>query len=346
MSIHDEFERAVAESSRKGHSPLAWLLMSLALFVGVGVVGVGFAMSRVAHRVEDMIAGFDYDAGEAAANVVARLESHTRLLSAEPDEGLSFLQNLDGSDPSQAIMGEIFEGDSGGDAFVGDLVDLARIDEQSGSYGAGAGDVSIDLHRGGNGGSLVIRSDGGDVRLDLRRTDDGASLVIDSDEGQARVGLQRTENGGYLTVDADGRSVRFDLVQSDEGGLLLVQTDGGETLRLAFGDDVQALPGWVPQLAGMPERPRPLYSLSGDQGTLGAVAWEQDISARAALESFQAQLENDGYDIRAEHHRSGARFDEGSLWARDEASGRLVFVVAHETVDGTKLLVGFGEEAR
>jgi hypothetical protein len=192
----------------------------------------------------------------------------------------------------------------------------------------------------------VIRSDDGTVRLDLRRTPNGASLVIDSDEGHARIGMRRTENGGYLRVESDEGDISFDLIRSDEGGQLLVNTDGGESLRLAFGDDADLLPSWVPQLDGMPERPRPVYSLRADEGTLGAVSWRQDISAGAALDAYQAQLEEAGYDIRAEHQRGGADFDEGSLWAKDEASGRLVFVVARETAEGTKLLVGYGEESR
>lgn len=340
MSMHAEFERAIAGSSRKGPSPLKWLFGSLALFLVVGVVGVGFAMNRVAHKVEGMLAGFDYDAGAAASKVVAQLESHSDLLSADPDQGLSFLQELDGSDPASALMGEFFDNPFGGKAPFGDLAELADVD------GSHDGNVSIDVQRGSGGGSLVIRSDDGNVRLDLRRTENGGSLVIDSDEGQARIGLQKTENGGYLSVDSDEGSIRFELIRNDEGGQLLVNTDDGESLRLAFGDNADALPQWVPQLDGMPERPRPVYSLSADKGTLGAVAWTQDVPAQDALAFYRAQLEDAGYDIRAEHHRNGSSFDEASLWAKDSASGRVVYVVAHERDQGTKLLVGFGEEAR
>lgn len=357
MSMHDEFERAISGSSRKkGLSALGWLFMSLGMFVVLGVVGVGFAMNRVAHKVEDMLVGFDYDAGAAASKVVARLESHAQLLSADPDEGLEFLQTLDGDDPSEAFLGSLFGESFGSGAPFGDLADLADLSDlsdleeiqepQSGSLHAHDDDVSIDLQRVGDGGSLVIRSDDGTVRLDLRRTHDGGSLVIDTDDGQARIALQRTDNGGYLTVDSDDGSIRFDLIRSDEGGQLLVKTDGGESLRLGFGEDAAALPGWVSQLDGMPERPRPVYSLSAHRGSLGAVSWRQNISAQEALDAFQAQLEDAGYDIRAEHHRNGVSFDEGSLWAKDEASGRLVFVVAHETDGDTKLLVGYGEETR
>ncbi|HSG07721.1 MAG TPA: hypothetical protein VLA36_05175, partial [Longimicrobiales bacterium] len=350
----DEFERAISGSPRKkGMSALGWLFMSLGLFVVLGVVGVGFAMNRVAHKVEEMLVGFDYDAGAAASKVVARLESHAQLLSAAPDQGLEFLRKLDGHDPAEAFLGNLFGESFGGNGPFADLADLADLSDleqvrepRSGSLPAHEGDVSIDLNRVGEGGSLVIRSDDGTVRLDLRRTDDGGSLVIDSDQGQARIALQRTDHGGYLTVDSDEGSIRFDLIRSGEGGRLLVETDGGESLRLGFGEDAEALPGWVPRLDGMPERPRPVYSLSADQGTLGAVAWTQDTAAQAALDAFQSQLEDARYEIRAEHHRDGADFDEGSLWAKNEESGRLVFVVAHETDEGTKLLVGYGEETR
>ena len=349
MSMHDEFERAIAGSSRNtGLGALGWLAVSLGMFVVVGVVGVGFAMNRLAHKAEEMLVGFNYDVGAAASKVVARLESHARLLSADPDQGLEFLRDLDGDDPTEAFMGGLFDGSLSDAVGAGDPADLANLAEigepQAGSLRARDGDVSIDLRRAAEGGSLVIRSDDGTVRLDLRRTDNGGSLVIDSDQGQARIGLQRTGNGGYLTVDSDEGSIRFDLIRGDEGGQLLVNTADGESLRLAFGDDAELLPSWVPQLDGMPERPRPVYSLSTDEGTLGAVAWKQDIAAQAALDAYQAQLEEAGYDIRAEHHRDGAAFDEGSLWAKNEASGRLVFVVAHETDEGNKLLVGDGGE--
>lgn len=355
MSMHAEFERAVSGSSRKGMGALGWLAVSLGLFVVVGALGVGFALNRVAHKVEDMLVGFDYDAGAAANKVVAKIESHTRLLSASPDQGLEFLQGIRGSDPAGAFLGELFDADlqrsldaAGPDlSRLSELSELADIgDQATGSVHTRRANGSVYLQRTGNGGSLVIRSDDGTVTLDLQRTDDGASLVIDSDEGQARIGLRRTESGGYLTVDSDGGSVRFDLIRNDDGGQLLVKTDEGENLRLAFGNDADALPQWVPQLDGMPEKPRPVYSLSAEDGTLGAVAWTQDVSSQAALDAFRAHLEGEGYDLRAEHHRNDASFDEGSLWAKDEASGRLVFVVAHETDEGTKLLVGYGEETR
>ena len=206
--------------------------------------------------------------------------------------------------------------------------------------------MSVDLQRDHSGGSLVIRSDDGTVRLDLRRTDGGGSLVIDSDDGQARIDLQRTESGGFLTVDTDDGSVRFEVVRGDQGAQLLVDSDDGQSLRLSFGEAAQALPRWVPQLDGMPDQPRRIYSLNADQGTLGAVAWDQDITAQAALDAFQAQLEDAGYDIRAELRGNDTDYEEGSLWAKHPDSGRLVFVVAHETYEGTKLLVGYGEEIR
>ncbi|HKJ01434.1 MAG TPA: hypothetical protein VJ997_03235, partial [Longimicrobiales bacterium] len=140
--------------------------------------------------------------------------------------------------------------------------------------------------------------------------------------------------------------VRFDLIRNGDGAQLLVKTQEGESIRLAFGNDVEALPRWVPRFDGMPERPRPVYSLDADEGTMGAVAWEQDASAAATLDFFRASLEDQGYEVRSEHRRDRGDLDETLLWARDEASGRMVFVVARDTDEGTKLLVGFGEEAR
>ncbi|HKJ01521.1 MAG TPA: hypothetical protein VJ997_03670, partial [Longimicrobiales bacterium] len=170
MSMYDEFERAIDGSSRrkKGMGALGWLVTSLALFVVVGVVGVGFAMNRVGHRIEEMVSGFDYDAGAAAAKVVARLESHAGLLSADADQGLSFLETLDGDDPARAFLDEIFDGSldrpAEGLAPLANLSELSELSElskladlrdlrelregSSGSVHTRDGDVSIDLKRG------------------------------------------------------------------------------------------------------------------------------------------------------------------------------------------------------
>jgi hypothetical protein len=370
MSIHDEFERAIAGSGRrKGMGALGWLIVSLGMFVVLGVVGAGFAMNRVAHKMEHVLADFDYDPGATASRVVERLESHTQLLSADPDQGLAFLRSLRGGDPAQAFMGEIFDGRWAGDGSLVELSDLTGIEEgmpsvrqevervrreidraqreveRARAQAEAGGNVHVDVS-GREGGSLTIRGDDGQVRMELRRTEDGGFLVIDADDGQSRIDLHRTADGGYLTIDSDDGTVRFGLVRSDHGAELTVDSGRGASLRLALGDDAGALPGWVPQLDGMPERLHPVYSLSANDGVLGAVAWQQDVTAQAALDAFRAQLEEQGYDIRAEHTRNGRRYDEGSLWARDVASGRLVYVVAHETADGTKLLVGYGEETR
>ena len=128
MSMHNEFERAVTGSSpKKGLSALGWLFVSLGMFAVLGVVGVGFAMNRVSHKVEAMLAGFDYDAAAAATKVVARLESHARLLSADPDQGLDFLRNMEGEDPTQAFLRELFDGSVVDRARLGNLEDLSDL---------------------------------------------------------------------------------------------------------------------------------------------------------------------------------------------------------------------------
>ena len=345
MSLHDEYERAITGSSRK-RSPLAWLLGSLAVFVFLGVVGVGFAVNRAFHRVERMISDIDFDPGHAATKVVDRIQSHTRLLSAGPEEGMSFLRTLDGQDPSSAFLAGLMDPSWQDSPGLKELAEVARSAQSATSAHAQGGEVHFDLKRDTDGGSLVIRSDDGEVRLDLRRTEDGGSLVIDTEEGQARVGLTRTDDGGFLVVDSDEGQMRFDLTRGDNGGILSISRDGDETVRMGFGDEADALPGWVPQLDGMPERPRPVYSLESEKGTLGAAAWEQELDVEEALASFQATLEAEGYEIRAEHHRNGDHSQEGSLWAKNEATGKLVFLVAHESVDGAKVLLGYGEEKR
>jgi hypothetical protein len=50
--------------------------------------------------------------------------------------------------------------------------------------------------------------------------------------------------------------------------------------------------------------------------------------------------------MEAEHRRSDADRDEGSLWARDDDTGRMVFVAAHRRDGVTKMLLGYGEGTR
>lgn len=355
--MHDEFERSLTGGRpRKGLSFLGWLAVGFGFFFVIGAIGVGYAVTRLAGRVQEIArdVAMDFRPGEAASEIVSRLRSHERLLGMEPEQGLGYLRTLDARDPSEALLEDVFSGSlrsldraalPGSAPFRGDASERPADGRRSSLTLRGDdGDVRFDLTRGDDGGSLVVRSDEGEVRFDLTRTDDGGFLTIDSDDGSARIDLVRSGDGATLTIDSDEGRVRFDLSGGEDRARLEVRTDGDEVLRLGIGDDAREMPSWVPRVDGMPRAPRPVYSLASGEGTLGGVAWRSDRPAADVIERFRALLENQGYDIRAEHDRSGDGLDGGSLWARDEGSERLVFVVAHEDADGeTRVLLGYGE---
>jgi len=191
--------------------------------------------------------------------------------------------------------------------------------------------------------SLVINADGEQVRFDLVRTEHGGFLTIDSEDGQTRIDLVGRGEGGYLAIDSEDGDLRFDLTKGDDGAQLLIQTDD-ETVRLGVGDEAQAMPGWVPRFDGMPERPRPVYSLDASEGILGAMSWSGSTAPADILSYYREELEAQGYDLRQEVRATEDGAEEGAFWARNEADGRVVFVVAHAEAGETKVLVGYGEE--
>ncbi len=350
--MYDEFEQAVTGQPRKKMPFWGWALIVFGFMMVLGVVGIGYALNRAYHtavdRVEEIARNFDFDPSVAAGEMVSRLASHAELISADPEVGLTFLESLDTGEPSEAFMEELVEG----------VLDLPSSQDQVRTNWRGRGEggfltidsdegqVTLDFRRNEDGGSLVIDSDEGQVRLDLKRTDDGGFLTIDSDDGQVRMDLRKTDDGGYFSIDSDDGNVRFDLTRGDEGGQLVIRTDE-ETLRFGLGDDAEAMPRWVPRFDGMPDTPRPVYSLDAGEGFLGAVAWDQDTSPDEVLAFYKDVLERDGYEFKASHRIHMEEADGGSLWARNEATGRMVFVVAHLGDDGsTGVLLGYGEGER
>ncbi len=350
--MHDEFERAMAgEPRRRGLSALGWLMVFLGFFFVVGVVGVGWAISKATHRAKDLAAQFaaGFHPVEIANDVVSRLRTHERLLAMTPDEGLRYLRGLDAGDPAEAVLQDVVA------LPFRTLGDVSSALEREARTGGSAsrdgsltlhsdqGDVRFDLQRRDDGASLVIDSNDGRVRLDLGRTGNGGFLTIDSDDGSARLDLARTENGGTLTIDSDQGTIRVEATGGEDRARVEISSDDGEVLRLGLGGDAAEIPGWVPRLDGMPDAPRPVYSLEASEGVLGGVTWASDHSSEDVLDFYRNRLEDAGYDLRAEHSRRGAGFDEGSLWARDEGDGRLVFVVARSDREGTRVLLGYGE---
>lgn len=346
--MYDEFERAVTGRSGARLSLLGWVSIALGTLFVLGIVGAGLAffyvrsqVSEVAQVIREEMAIRPTLAAEA---VMERMESHASLLDVSPEEGVMMLRDLGSGPPEEAFMREVFGGSLDlfpeGDAFVEGLKDQAResvLDIQSDE-----GRVRMDLVRGEDGGSLVIESDEGQVRFDLQKTDRGGFLAIDSDEGQVRFDLIKGEDGGSLIIQSDEGQVRFDVQGGEEGGTLVIQTDE-TSIRFAAGDEAEAMPRWVRRMDGMPRDPERVYSLATEEGFMGAVAWEGNASPRDILSFYREWLEGEGFQIRSESRYREEGRDQVSLWAREEGSGRVVFLVAGEDEGGINVLLGYGE---
>jgi hypothetical protein len=364
--MYDEFERAMTGRSTSSRmSVLGWLAAAFGFFFLVGLVGIGFAINRAMNHVENFARDFEVGAGLADLAMLADLDAQKELISMDPDRGLEFLRGLESGDPAEAFMGQVVRG-------TFDLAGLGRhapharharhapelpappappappdapAAPEAPSVSAQSADASVqvDVDRSDGGRSLVINADGEQVRFDLVRTENGGFLTIDSKDGQTRIDLVGRGEGGYLAIDSEDGSVRFDVTKGDDGAQLLIQSADG-TVRLGVGDEAQAMPGWVPRFDGMPERPRPVYSLDASEGILGAVSWSGSATPAEILSYYRGELEAQGYDLREEVRAAEDGSDEGAFWARNEADGRVVFVVAHAEASGTKVLLGYGEE--
>jgi hypothetical protein len=347
--MHDEFERAVTGRSKPRISFLGGAAIVFGLLLVLGAVGVGFAVKKTVDRVQglaqDLVQQLDIQPALVAAEMADRLRLHARLASADPVEGVAFLEKLDPGDPAEALLRNMAEGIFTTPGGSPDRQAASREGGESRSFviDADGEEVRFDLERNPDGGSLVIESDQGQVRLNLSRTEDGDFLTVDSNDGQVRFDLIRTDEGGYLTIDSDEGQIRFDLVRGEGGGELRIRSDDG-TLRFALGTEADEMPRWVPRPDGTPASPERVYSLASDEGFLGAVAWETDRSPEAVMDFYQNVLQDQGYDFRASHRLHGDHVSQQSLWARNEDSGRIVFVVTHQDQGDTRVLLGYGEK--
>lgn len=342
--MYDEFERAMTgRTPKRGMGLLGWTLATVGLLFMVGMVGVAFAVNRATHAVGEFARDFDVSGGLAGLAALADVEAQTRLLSMDPEEGLDFLDRLAAGDPADAFTEEMVQG----------TFDLAQVERRvrrdvrvrkggDARSDVGNEEVQVDLDRHDGGGSLVINAGGEELRFDLVRTGSGGFLTVGSKDGQTRIDLHGTGEGGYLSIDSEDGNVRFDLNKQGDGGQLVIRTDD-ETVRLGVGDGAEGMPGWVPAF-GMPERPRPVYSLDASEGLLGAATWNAEAAPSEILAYYKQELEAQGYEIRDRYRRTAGDEDEGSFWARNDADGRMVFVVAHQEGAETRLLVGYGEE--
>lgn len=346
--MYDEFERAVTGKGGERLSFFAWLSIALGTLFILGIVAAGLMAVRVRDQVGEIAHVIQHELEAhptlAAEAMVERMESHASLLSVSPEEGVTLLQDLGSGSPEEAFMSEFFGGTlelfPEGREFVEGLKEQAR--EGLMEIKSDKGKISMDLIRGEDGGSLVIDSEDGQVRFDLRKTEDGGFLAIDSDEGQVRFDLIKRDGGGSLVINSDDGQVSFDVMGGDNGGSMVIRTDDA-TLRFGAGDEAEAMPEWVLRMDGMPADPQRVYSLTSDEGFMGAVAWEGDGSPAEVLSFYREWLEGAGYELKAEHRLKEEGSDQSSLWARNESDGRVVFLVAGLDEGMTKILLGYGE---
>lgn len=337
--MYDEYERALGGGGKgRGRSGWVWFLAAFGFFALTGVVAAGLVIQKGVGAARERLASFDV--GSATDGIVDRLHEHTALLRAEPVAGLEFLRSLDPEEPSRTLVGDLLPRE------VQARERRARgadDDRRTFTFRAGEEELRIDFDRDEDGGSLVIGSQGETVRFDLFRTEDGGFLTIDDGEEEARVDLVRTSDGGRLTIDTPDGQVRLDLTEGEDGGSLVVRTDRDEVLRLGLGQDARAMPRWVPRRSAMPATPEPVYSLTSDDGFLGAVAWNEEASAGEVVDFYAGRLEDEGFRLESEAQDRGGAVERNALWARSPDSERFVFVLAQDDGESTRVLLGFGE---
>ena len=303
--MHDEFERAVIGGTpRRGLSPFGWVLVTFGVFALVGTVGVGVVAYKVANEVRDGIGNVTRELGVAPNIAAARMAA--RLAAAD---------DLVSMDPERGL------------ALLSDLDGTDRPAELLKAMAA------------------PVRASDGSARTGALETgsQDGASLRIRSDDGDVSFNLARTNEGGWLTIDSDEGRVRIEILGGEDDGRIRILTDENR-VEAAFGDDADRMPSWAAGLVGARGRVQPVISLASDRGHLGAVAWEADEDASMLLASFLESLEAEGYEVKVEHRARDGADAHGSLWARNEADGRMVFMVAHRDDRGrTGVLMGYGE---
>jgi len=347
--MYDEFERAVTGKSGERLSFLSWLSIALGTVFALGIVGAGLTAVHVKKEVAEIaeVVRHEIRSGPtvAAEAMVERLESHATLLSVPPEEGVALLATLDPGAPPESFMEEFFggtmelfpQGREMAEGIKTQIRDgLMEIDSDQGR-------LRMDLVRGDDGGSLVIDSDEGQVRFDLQKTEDGGFLVIDSEEGQVRFDLEQSEDGGSLSIHSPDGNIRFDVAGGEDGGTMIIETEDA-SMRFGAGQEAEGMPGWVERVAGMPESPERVYSMRSEEGFMGAVAWQGDGSARDVLSFYRDWLEGTGFEIRSQQRSRDGNAEVTTLWARNEGTGRMVFLVAAEEDGATKALLGYGEK--
>lgn len=324
--MYDEFERAVTGKPRKGLPLFGWILIVLAFLFMFGIVGVGLAANWIGHRIEEEFSR------EIAVDMADELRDLEREL-AEELKGLDVEVAAEVARALREVEAEL-EAEFGDDAphFTGNL--LSRIEPRISRIvgnpavgltllqDMGSSDYSERALREVLEGSLRVRTGDGELTADLWSGDDGGSLVIQG---------------------ADGGELAIDLVKAEGGGALVLRSDEG-TVEFGAGSQAQGLPRWVPVARWLEAGPTPLFSMTSEDGSLGAVAFEADRSPRAVLAYYRERLQAEGYRIREERSSDRHGALEGGFWAENHDNDRVVFVAASEEDGVTKILLGYGDE--
>ncbi len=334
--MYDEFERAVTGKRRQGLPAFGWVLIVLAVLFMFGIVGAGVAAFRVVRSVQKEVRrDIGAEVARELEGIDAELAAELRGLDKEIRAELKGLDAEIAREVARALaeveteLNRELEPESRALA-LGFLSRLGtRLEHLTGDPDAGmallrdlgSSDHSEEALRQVLEGSLRIRTEDGEVTADLWGGEDGGSLVIDGPDGQVRIDLAKEEGGGELVI------------RTEEN-----------VLRLGAGTASAGPPSWVPKVRGMPEDPRPLFSASSDEGSLGAVSWETDRGPQAILDFYRRELEEAGYEIREEHSAWRHGEVEGGFWAEQEQSRRAVFIGVSEEDEVTKVVLGYGEE--
>jgi hypothetical protein len=183
--MYDEFERAVTGKSRRGLPVLAWVGIIVGLLFVMGVIGVGFAVHRVASHVEEFVEEFDMAPALMAAEMLSEMEPElTGVLASDPEVGRMILKNLQSGDWEEWQGWEGWEESEVGEELDGSF----RVHTEE-------GEVTAEIKGGEDGGFLVVKSPDGQVRLDLRKGDEGGELLIRTPDETIRLGAGEDARG-------------------------------------------------------------------------------------------------------------------------------------------------------
>ncbi len=169
-------------------------------------------------------------------------------------------------------------------------------------------------------GSFRLQTGEGEFIADLRADDQGGSFVVRGPDGEVLVDLSGDARGGRLQLGIDG-----------------------EVALIEAGADAEAPPRWVPAPALLGALEGIVGGRAGD-ATFGALAGRSPRDPEALVAEWRAELERDGWEVRAEHRLSGdVDGPSASAVARHPGSHRVVVLAAAREAGDTHVVLAWGE---